>query len=73
MKPKELGDHFILSSSPHVHSPIGVSRIMLDVIIALLPTTAVGIWYFGMPAVWTVATAPRSFLSLKQARSTPPR
>ena len=56
MKPKELGDHYILSSSPHAHSPVGISRIMLDVIIALLPTTAVGIWVFGMPAVWTIAT-----------------
>ena len=28
---------------------------MLDVIIALLPTTAMGIWFFGMPAVWTIA------------------
>lgn len=57
MKPKELGDRFILSSSPHAHSPVGISRIMLDVIIALIPTTAVGIWYFGMPAVWTIAVA----------------
>ena len=56
MKPKELGDHYILSSSPHAHSPVGISRIMLDVIIALLPTTAAGIWVFGMPAVWTIAT-----------------
>ena len=29
---------------------------MLDVIIALLPTTAAGIWFFGMPAVWTILT-----------------
>jgi electron transport complex protein RnfD len=29
---------------------------MLDVIIALLPTTAVGIWMFGMSAVWLIAT-----------------
>ena len=28
---------------------------MQDVIIALLPTTAMGIWFFGMPAVWTIA------------------
>ena len=46
----------ILSSSPHTHSHASVTRIMLDVIIALLPTTAVGIYFFGMPAVWTVAT-----------------
>ena len=56
MRPKELGDHYILSSSPHAHSPVGISRIMLDVVIALLPTTAVGIWVFGMPAVWTILT-----------------
>ena len=56
MKPKETAEHYILSSSPHTHSHASVSRIMLDVIIALLPTTAVGIWFFGMPAVWTIAT-----------------
>ena len=55
MKPKETAAHYILSSSPHAHSNASVSRIMLDVIIALLPTTAMGIWFFGMPAVWTVA------------------
>ena len=56
MKPKETAEHYILSSSPHTHSHASVSRIMLDVIIALLPTTAAGIWFFGMPAVWTIAT-----------------
>ena len=55
MKPKETAAHYILSSSPHTHSNSSVSRIMLDVILALLPTTAVGIWFFGMAAVWTVA------------------
>ncbi len=55
MKPKETAEHYILSSSPHAHSNASVSRIMLDVIIALLPTTAMGIFYFGMPAVWTIA------------------
>ena len=56
MKPKETAEHYILSSSPHTHANVSVSRIMLDVIIALLPTTAVGIWLFGMPAVWVIAT-----------------
>jgi electron transport complex protein RnfD len=56
MKPKELNEHYILSSSPHAHSPIGITHIMLDVIIALIPTTAVGIYYFGMSAVWTILT-----------------
>ena len=56
MKPKETAEHYILSSSPHAHGRASVSRIMLDVIIALLPTTAAGIWFFGLPAVWTIAT-----------------
>lgn len=56
MKPKDTAEHFILSSSPHTHANSSVRRIMLDVIIALLPTTAMGIWFFGWPAVWTVAT-----------------
>ena len=56
MKPKETAEHYILSSSPHAHAHSSVRSIMLDVIIALLPTTAVGIFFFGMPAVWTIAT-----------------
>ena len=56
MKPKDPAEHSILRSSPHAHADSSVSRIMLDVIIALLPTTAAGIWFFGLPAVWTVAT-----------------
>ncbi len=56
MKPKETAEHYILSSSPHAHADVSVSQIMLDVIIALLPTTIVGVLLFGMPAVWTIAT-----------------
>ncbi len=56
MKPKETAEHYILSSSPHTHSNASVRRIMLDVIVALLPTTAAGVYFFGMPAVWTIAT-----------------
>ena len=56
MKPKDTAEHYILSSSPHTHGNASVSRIMLDVIIALLPTTVAGICFFGWPAVWTIAT-----------------
>lgn len=55
MKPKDTARHYILSSSPHAHANSSVSCIMRDVIIALLPTTAMGIWFFGMNAVWTIA------------------
>lgn len=65
MKPKDSSPHFILSSSPHAHSHASVSRIMLDVIIALLPTTAAGIWFFGMPAVWTIAVCVSTCLAVE--------
>ena len=62
MKPKDTAEHYILSSSPHTHANASVRRIMLDVVIALLPTTAAGIWFFGMPAVWTVLVCVASIL-----------
>ena len=45
----------IVSSSPHVHSKDTTSRIMLDVVIALLPTTVMGCLIFGLRALLTVA------------------
>ena len=54
MKPKTTENHFVLSSSPHAHANSSVRRIMLDVIIALIPTTLAGLWFFGLPALWTV-------------------
>ena len=43
-----------VSSSPHIRSKITTSNIMLMVIIALLPATAVGIWNFGISALMHV-------------------
>ena len=48
---------FIVSSSPHIHQKKTVSSIMLDVIIALLPATICGIYYFGIRAALVIATA----------------
>ncbi len=48
---------FIVSSSPHIHQKKTVSNIMLDVVIALIPATAMGIYYFGMRAALVVLTA----------------
>lgn len=56
MKPKETAEHYILSSSPHTHAAVSVRGLMLDVIIALLPTTVAGILFFGLSALWTVLT-----------------
>ena len=47
MKPKDTSVRYLLSSSPHAHASVSVTRLMLDVILALLPTTAAGIAFFG--------------------------
>ncbi len=47
-------DQYIMSSSPHVRSSETTSRIMRDVIIALLPATGFGVYIFGLNALWVV-------------------
>lgn len=44
-----------ISVSPHIHSPITTQRIMLDVIIALIPTLIAGTVIFGLRALAVVA------------------
>ena len=46
-----------VSSSPHIRSSETVQRIMLDVIIALIPASIVGIYYFGIKAAIILALA----------------
>lgn len=38
---------FIVSSSPHIRDNISTRRIMLDVIIALIPASLAGVYFFG--------------------------
>ena len=44
-----------LSVSPHIHSGRSTSRIMLDVVIALLPAAAAGCIIFGLRALAVLA------------------
>ncbi len=46
----------VISSSPHVHGGLSVSKIMWTVVACLLPATAVGIYRFGMDAALVLAT-----------------
>ncbi len=46
--------HFTLSYSPHIRRRISIASIMRDVLIGLAPATLVGIWYFGLPAVFVI-------------------
>ena len=47
----------IVSSSPHIHDKRTTSNIMLDVIIALIPATIMGVYYFGMRAGLVLLTS----------------
>jgi len=49
-----------LTSSPHIRRDITTSSIMLDVILALAPATAVGIFLFGIRAFLVVAVCVAS-------------
>ena len=40
-----------VASSPHIRGNFRTNRIMMDVVLALLPALAVGIWYFGLRAL----------------------
>ncbi len=44
-----------ISVSPHIHSPRTTQKIMLDVILALLPTTVAGVIIFGLRALAVIA------------------
>lgn len=43
--------NFVVSGTPHVRSKESIQSIMRDVIIALIPATAAGIFYFGVKAL----------------------
>jgi electron transport complex protein RnfD len=49
-----------LSVSPHIHSGKSTSRIMLDVLLALLPATVAGVIIFGLRALLVVAVTVAS-------------
>ncbi len=44
----------IISSSPHFHTNASVSKIMLWVLAALMPITALSVWHYGIPALWVI-------------------
>lgn len=50
----------VVSSSPHIKSPLTTQRIMLDVVIALLPAVIAGTVIFGFRALLVVAVCAAS-------------
>ena len=53
------------SVSPHIHSANSTSRIMLDVIIALMPVTVAGTIIFGLRSLLVLATCIASCVGLE--------
>ena len=49
-----------VSSAPHVRADESTGRIMADVLIALMPAGAVGLFLFGLPALWVILTCVAS-------------
>ena len=45
------------SSSPHIHAGRSVQGVMLEVIIALVPAGAFGVYYFGWRALLIIAVS----------------
>lgn len=52
-----MENNFIMSSSPHLHTDSTTRKIMLDVITALLPAAAAGVFFFGFNAALVLLTA----------------
>jgi len=43
-----------MSPAPHIHSGASTSRVMLDVVIALLPASVAAVAIFGISALWII-------------------
>ena len=46
-----------ISTAPHFHNPENTKALMRNVLIALLPTTAYGVYAFGIPALTLIAVS----------------
>ncbi len=70
-----MDNRLIASSSPHIRSDETISRIMLDVIIALLPATLASIYFFRFNAlkliVLSIASAVITEAIFQKARKQP--
>lgn len=49
-----MENRLFVCSSPHLRDNITTRKIMLDVILALLPAAAAGIWFFGLRAALVI-------------------
>jgi len=66
MEATKKDQQFIVSVSPHVRSEETTSRIMWTVSLALLPATLVGLYFFGLKALFIIALCIVSSLASEQ-------
>lgn len=60
-----MNKQLTLAVSPHIHSGKSTSRIMLDVLLALLPATVAGTIIFGLRALLVVAVTVASCVAFE--------
>lgn len=53
---ERTSDHFKVTSSPHIRDVDTVTRLMGDVILALLPATALAVYLYGLRALLLIVT-----------------
>ena len=51
-----MSTRLVVASSPHIHSPLDTRAIMAAVLTSLAPAGAAGLWFFGLSALWVIAT-----------------
>ena len=56
-------EQYVLAFSPHITDSSTVSRIMMDVIIALLPACGAAIYFFGVQAAILLAVSVASAMA----------
>ena len=57
MSTQATGRSLVVALPPHERSDVSVARIMWSVVLALMPTTLVGIWFYGIRAAVVTLTA----------------
>lgn len=57
MSTQASGRSLLVALPPHERSDVSVSRIMWSVVLALVPTTVVGVWFYGIRAAMVTLVA----------------
>ncbi len=62
-----MDNKLIVSSSPHIHSGESIAKTMHTVIMALIPGALVGVYYFGLSALWVIVLSVASCMAMEAA------